>query len=412
LPKTENRKLKTLLYGLMALLTLGGMELGLRLFNHLVPNAILGAIDPARPDDLLGYRGNPKNPDHDRLGFRNAQAPDRIDVVALGDSQTYGTGVAREEAWPQQLQAMSGLKVYNMAFGGYSPAHSWLLLDEALALKPRLVIEAMYAGNDLYEAFNLTYRGEARLAPFKSADAAVGRAIAALEQQGTIEQQAKKADVNLTRDAKARTWRQEAQSWLYDNIKLYRLLSFTRQYALHLAAASKPPDFARLQRLAQEKYPGLALPLDRPPWRTILTPAYRLTVLNLEDARVAEGLHLSLGCLAAMAEKCAAQEVDFLVLLIPTKEMVFSEVAAPQDNPDYARLVANEARMWSEVKDFLESRRIPVVDGRPALQNQLHIGPQPYGQDDDGHPTAAGQKALAWAVQQYLASQKTAIIIK
>ena len=44
-----------------------------------------------------------------------------------------------------------------MAVGGYGPAHSTVLWEDALNLKPAIVIEALYRGNDFYDSFRLVY---------------------------------------------------------------------------------------------------------------------------------------------------------------------------------------------------------------------------------------------------------------
>ncbi|MCH7807606.1 MAG: hypothetical protein IIB60_00150, partial [Planctomycetes bacterium] len=41
-------------------------------------------------DPVTGYRGNPNFPGHDRLGFNNDSVPQQVDLVAIGDSLTYG----------------------------------------------------------------------------------------------------------------------------------------------------------------------------------------------------------------------------------------------------------------------------------------------------------------------------------
>ncbi len=134
-------------------------------------------IEPIIDDDRLGWRPNPAHPEHDARGFRNRAVPAEVTIVALGDSQTYGASVTRAEAWPQQLERLGERATYNMACGGYGPVHSWLLTDEALAHEPALVIEAFYAGNDLYDAYAMVYdRGKAP--ELKSADAAVLERIA------------------------------------------------------------------------------------------------------------------------------------------------------------------------------------------------------------------------------------------
>lgn len=117
------------------------------------PNAIPHSV----PDARLVLRPNPTYPGHDRKGFRNLKVPAKTHIVALGDSQTYGHGVEPEDAWPRQLESMTGKKVYSMAWGGYGPTHSLVMWDEAIALSPKIVIEAFYAGNDLFDSFNHVY---------------------------------------------------------------------------------------------------------------------------------------------------------------------------------------------------------------------------------------------------------------
>ena len=56
-----------------------------------------------------------------------------------------------------------------MAFGGYGPVQSLILWDEAVALQPRIVIEAFYAGNDLFDSFDIVYN-EGELSDLKSGD--------------------------------------------------------------------------------------------------------------------------------------------------------------------------------------------------------------------------------------------------
>lgn len=119
------------------------------------PNKIRGMIDDAR----LGVRGNPSHPEHDSLGFRNPRKPKTTHIVALGDSQTYGTSVRMNEAWPRILSARLNKDVYNMGLmGGYGPYHNYINLELALPLKPKWVIFGFYFGNDFYDSFALALR--------------------------------------------------------------------------------------------------------------------------------------------------------------------------------------------------------------------------------------------------------------
>jgi hypothetical protein len=93
----------------------------------------------------------------DAMGFCNTD-PDayqaaRFDVFALGDSFTWCTAVEARDAWPEQLQALTGLRTYNAG----APArglHEYVQILEhfGLAKTPDIVVLAVYEGNDLRDA--------------------------------------------------------------------------------------------------------------------------------------------------------------------------------------------------------------------------------------------------------------------
>src|SRR5262245_24880369 len=112
---------------------------------------------PMIPDDRLVRRGNPLHPEHDRRGYRNREALGEAEMVILGDSHAYGPADPRD-AWPSVLAHQTRRVVYNMALPTYGPAQSLLLLEDALALRPQLVIVAPYFGNDFYDSFMVARR--------------------------------------------------------------------------------------------------------------------------------------------------------------------------------------------------------------------------------------------------------------
>lgn len=59
-------------------------------------------------DALLQHRIPPGSGGHDEWGFRNKSVPRSVDIVAIGDSQTYGISAKRTQAWPAVLGKMSG----------------------------------------------------------------------------------------------------------------------------------------------------------------------------------------------------------------------------------------------------------------------------------------------------------------
>ena len=112
-------------------------------------------------DPVLGFKLAPYTRGHDANGFRNEAVPQQVDIVCLGDSQTWGVNVERQDAWPQQLSRISGRSVYNMGLGGFGPVQYQVQLRKALRLSPKLIVVDFYFGNDIYDAYNMAYHYDA-----------------------------------------------------------------------------------------------------------------------------------------------------------------------------------------------------------------------------------------------------------
>lgn len=97
---------------------------------------------------------------HDILGFRNMDIPDHPDVIAIGDSQTYGIGEPIDSDWPSQLAGMlkdEHTVVYNMSVGGWAAPQYLHMATMAVKFRPRMLIVAYYTGNDPLESFVSVY---------------------------------------------------------------------------------------------------------------------------------------------------------------------------------------------------------------------------------------------------------------
>ncbi|MDJ0869789.1 MAG: SGNH/GDSL hydrolase family protein [Myxococcota bacterium] len=94
---------------------------------------------------------------HDLLGFRNHEIPAHPDVVVLGDSQSYGINVDIDSNWPSRLAEILGRSVYNMALPGWGGLSYRYMFERALRLEPRLVVVALYMGNDSLENALMAY---------------------------------------------------------------------------------------------------------------------------------------------------------------------------------------------------------------------------------------------------------------
>lgn len=361
-------------------------------------------------DARLGYRPNPAYPGHDRRGFRNPSVPDNAHIVTLGDSQTYGTGVEPGQAWPRQLESISGRIVYSMAYGGYGPTHSLMLWDEAVALQPNMVIEAFYAGNDLFESFNVVHN-QGKLSEFKSTDSQLQMRLRDAEQSEPIAERVSQMFRMGTPNAAIKKAPTTAKSGnfsprkaLAKYSKIYGLLRRTQYEAVRLVQQlnrASREEWEAAKAFA-EAHPEYCQVFSNGQFKTIFTSEYRLAALDLDDPRIAEGLQISLRAIKRMHELATARDIRFLVVLVPTKETVFR---GHWQNPStsYHRLTEHEARFWAITKDVLARNGIEYLDALPALQAQLAAGIQPYQVSQDGHPNRHGHQAIAKLVAAHLA---------
>ncbi len=373
------------------------VEAGLQLCTLASPRAeevLAPEISGWVPDGLLGERGNPRYPEHDVAGYRNSDRPARASIVVLGDSQAYGVSVRRDEAWPHLLESSTGRRVYNMALPGYCPVHSLWQFDEALTLSPQQVIVSVYFGNDMFDAFVLSLQNAA---------------IAALAPHDLVaESRAKEAAGPLEEELypPAKGWYNvgisaflRLRTWTAVHSRLYGVARAARRLSAAPADPLSPADsgFETAVRSLTSEKRASTLIVDRPGWRTILTPAYRGRVEDDSDVRIREGFEVVKGSLNSLANRSRSAGVKLLVVLIPTKETVLWS-RADQTNPALSRLLDNESRLKTELFDFLSSRDIDVVDVSDRLGAATR---QPYFENADGHPNAWGHRVIADAIIEH-----------
>jgi len=385
-------KLRTGIFWLLLLLVpFLALELTLDFLCLVSPRiASLLSLDGATVirDEKLGIRPNPMFPEHDAKGWRNKSVPGSATIIAMGDSQTYGTNVRSEEAWPKQLGDMVGIETYNIACGGYCPIHTLLLLDEALRLQPKLVIEAFYTGNDLFECYTTVY-SESRLPELRRKDGEIPLTLSEKEESDRLVREA----LRVTKPPWLRT-----KDFLIEHVKLVAALRLYKSFLPTVYSVN--PSWESVKAYANRAPDSLIF--EQGPLRTVFTVKSRLLAENLGDRRVREGLRLALESLRRVNERLKQQNVCFLLLSIPTKEYVFEEFVCQQGgnvSHDYDRLVKNERTILETVAEFSEANGIHFVSALPVLRECLSNGDQPYRLDDDGHPNPAGHRAIAKAVQ-------------
>jgi lysophospholipase L1-like esterase len=403
----------------LGLLALGLIvaEGSLWLLCALVPEAAarLSGFKPRYvADSAIGVRGDPQLPEYDEAGFRNAVRPRRATIVAIGDSQTEGNGVAREHAWPQRLAQILNVDIYQLAFGGYGPGEYRVLLDDALSLDPELILVGIYAGNDFADAYNWVYV-DGRDPDLVATDAAIHRGIThAEEERGPLAHWSEE-----TRYAKKSLAGSRMRRWLHvylqersKLVSLWQQLTWNLEHGGTWREGDREPDsWSEVRAIASRSDPSLLLPFESKGVKTVFTPRARRSVVDTGDPRIAEGLRLSVDLLRDMAHRVDGR-ARMAVVSIPTKELAFSARVARVGEPApvaLTELVAAERSARQQLAAALDASGIHVIDALATLKTTVADGRNPYPADWDGHPNAVGHDAIARAVAAAVATEHASI---
>jgi hypothetical protein len=331
---------------------------------------------------------------HDANGFRNGSVPTHADIVAIGDSQTWGQNVTIGDAWPQKLSELSGTTVYNMGTNGYGPIEYRVLTEEAIRFTPKVLVVGLYFGNDLWDAYHVAYSRD-EFANLRNPD------LANALRNDTV---ANKAETTITQTNQlSEEIRRSSNSswleWLGQHTAIGRQLSHRGRWPGKTTAAQN-----MALRKAIDRFPAYGMAYDGEQTHTILTTSYRLAALDRNEIRIMEGLRITKLELSQIQALTASRGTKLIVLLIPTKELVFADKLASLGKIDstYAALVQMETADRDELWDYCSSRKIQVVDALPALAAAVGRDEQIYPEGADGHPNAAGYYLIAEVVKARL----------
>lgn len=357
------------------LLTLGIAETALRFVRQ--------PMDLLRPDlvadPVLGFRIAAGTGGHDAWGFRNERVPERVDVVAIGDSQTWGIAALASENWPSWYAQLTGRSVYNLGVPGYGPAqYRHLLETKALPLEPALIIVGLYFANDFYDAY------EAVAYTDHWADLRV-------DSMRGIERSSDWIHPALVIEAGRRDSRVKAvRDWLRTHSILFG--TFEAGWLGQLINAWGDQNAYLTGQVC-------SMTLSEP-FVTVYRPESHLHGMDLQDPAVIDGIDLTLGFLRQMADLAATHDSAFLVVLIPSKESI---LLGPMDEPKgeceriVERVIAAETVMRGRVTRFLDAQGIAYVDTLPPLVaagRETRI----FLRSADDHPNGRGYRVIAEAI--------------
>jgi hypothetical protein len=366
-------RVRVVTFAVSLLLSLSCAEVLLRLLTAF---PIHGRLANREPDPILGYRMSRTLPGVDASGFRNAVRPAQPDIVVLGDSHTYGYNVAPADNWPSQVAAATGRSVYNMGVGGYGAYQYRALLDEAVKLRPRVVVAAVYPLNDAADLC-----GSQRHVVDRAAwQRITGLSWAECETgvKGDVQ-----GDQPVSEWASAHSAAVSLVRWAYGHNRMRRILDGSQQ--------ESDDDVIVRDAIGGRYY-----------FRASTTRA-RADAVDGADRRIRLGLD-QLALFAAEADRRMRDTGGrFVVLFVPIRERSFADELRKEGRPpDLERLLTNEAAVQAELERRLRLGGIAYASAWSYLASARSSGERIYPDGDDDHPARAGYRAYATTVTELL----------
>lgn len=192
----KTRKIKSIFVGFVSvpILSLFFIELTVRIFpqlplallsGHYLVSIIAFNFEPLKKytrekgaimyDETFGYTLKPESrisfqtPDYKvEYHFHSLSLPsgkvigvndnpgEPIFAIAVGDSFTFCSGVPQEKCWTEILESKLSREVLNLGVFGYGTVQKYLVLKEAVKLKPKIIIFQYGAGDGVDDKYFLS----------------------------------------------------------------------------------------------------------------------------------------------------------------------------------------------------------------------------------------------------------------
>ncbi|QWR76743.1 hypothetical protein [Candidatus Magnetomonas plexicatena] len=368
-------------------------------FLDILENGLPGLVDNnelkcyRKPifDKALEQRLSPECAGIDKNGYRNKSTLNKADIVAIGDSVTFGYNASSDKTWPAELSTLSGQSVYNMSVMGYGPVHYLMLMDEAVTLSPKTIVVGLFAGNNIITAYRLAYSNDLYKYLRKNEYMDGGK--------NYFEDFSKRFnDVVKKRDDFFKLYEKtHVVEWLKRNLNPLRLFFIVDRF--------KSSSFYRGKSWALANNDDAAF-YDDHKLRTVFQTKSRLMSMDTDNELVVrDGLRITKAAMKLMTEKAQKHNIKLMFILIPTKELVYAnlcKVDKMQDSDTYFRLVKMETVINDDILAFCKQNGIQCVNSLTKLRESLSKGNKIYPDNVDSHPSEGGYKNIAETLLPYV----------
>ena len=262
-----------------------------------------------------------------------------------------------------------------MAMGGYGPnQYYYLLKTKALSLKPRMIICGFYMGDDFENAYKITY---------------------GLDYWSYLrELPTEKVNFDIWEHPADPTWHKKVRTWLSRNSVVYKLV-------FHGGLIGRMKGDVQIENASRLYEGATALIVKDKNICEAFLPTGILNRLDQDNPGVQEGMRITFKLFDEMNRTCRANNIEFLIAVIPTKEAVFADYLEHNSGLPLSdvldKLIANERIAREKVFQFFNESGIRYVDTLPALKQAVEH--ELYARTaQDIHPNKNGYKVIAEAV--------------
>jgi len=381
-------------------------------------------------DPRNGYTGDPSYPEHDAWGFRNESIPTEADIIALGDSWTYGAVVNKEDVWPVLLAEMSNRDVYNMGMGGTGLINYYQTFEKSLQLNPKYIIVSFYFGNDFFTTVKRFHMDdahkifgikalelEAKIREKETNNPVNGKELRAKckykeqnEDKTQIGEQGKLPSNNQGRENNISSI-DNMRYWLSENSRLYGLLWSFKNYMEGIKINDKikiEREYRQRIKASSEEQQRSCFQFTDGDWKTVFENSLRTRLLNSHDVRTRTALDVAKNISGEMNSTIKELGGEFLVVLFPTKETVFSNRINTENIPvssvysEMESITRSEKYLKDSLIEYFDKEGIAYVDMLPHLQG---AGSQPFFGHSDSHPNEFGNLVIARTINDFINRQ-------
>ena len=309
------------------------------------------------PDPRVGFHISTKNwlDPGSHVGFRvpdvswEPQWP--VDAVAVGDSFTF-CYTEYEDCWVRRLETEHNLSMVNLglvATGSLSRRN--VLNTFGLLYEPRFVIWQWY-GND----FNDDY--------------------------GMIQP--------ITAESTTATPTNPLQTWLDQNSAVYHL---SATLFVRFASETDLQPYTRFENQYYSFEDGVEIGFGQ---------SYILEAFDLTLAKNQKGQAETEAVLLSVNERLAAEQIPWVILLIPSKEEVYAKWTEPQLG---AAQLAKLAQGRQEMLSFCAVHGLACLDSTAVLQKAAEQS-EPIYYEEDTHLAPRGNEILTAAIWEFLLQEQ------